>query len=320
VELVFVIFLMGRILRRLVPSGVGVGVALMFMALNPMLLAMAGAIQNDMLSLLLGLAALVLVLERDGPDLSLADGAVIGAVAALGLITKETVWPLIVAVPVYWALRHGVRRTLPAAVTFVAAYVVLVGWWVGRNLDLYHSLTGKLGIAPVFRVHGLSGVWHVFENLLTYLWLPTEYYRSVIRAPLPLRGIVFLVTIAVGVLIVYRLIQLRAVAGKVRGRVRQGDPPTAAWTLVAVTGIVAVVGWVVLFTHVSGVVGRMAYMVWPLWIGMVAVVVGMVTTGRRALPIWVPMLITVVFLVAANGWVLASTFGLHPTPYRIMLS
>jgi hypothetical protein len=162
-------------------------------------------------------------------------------------------------------------------------------------------------------------VWHVFENLLTYLWLPTEYYRSVIRAPLALRGIVLLVTIGVGLLIVFRLVQVRSAAGQVRGRVREGDGPTSAWTLVALTGILAVVGWVVLFTHVSGVVGRMAYLVWPLWIGMIAIVAGMVTTGRRAVPAWLPLVTTVAFLLAVNGWVLASTFSLHPTPYRILL-
>ena len=182
-EFVAVVLLMGHVLRRrLELPGLGIAAALLFMALNPMLLAMAGAVQNDMLSLLLGVTALTLVLERDRSTFKMSDGLVVGVVSALAILAKETAWPLALAVPLYWIMRHGLRPAVPAIVSFFSAYAVLIGWWIIRNLAVYHSLLGKTGAGTVFHVHSLSGLWHVVENLIVYLWLPTEYYRDAFPA------------------------------------------------------------------------------------------------------------------------------------------
>ncbi len=318
VEWVGVVVVLGRLLRRLLPGGAGVPVALTLLALNPMLLAMAGAVQNDMLALLLGFGALDLLLSWDRPDVTFRHGLAVGALAALAFLTKETAWPLIVVVPALWIVRFGLRQSGRSLLAFAACYVVLVGWWVGRNLSLYHSVLGRVGFGHVYRVHGLSGLWHVAESLIVYLWLPTEYFRNQVRSQL-LVALVVLATLAVVALFALYVWQhRRAIAALPRGVV-DGDERASAWSVVGACGFLGVAGWVISFTLLSGVEVRTAYMVWPLWLGMVAaaanVVVELLGGGRRVLAV-----LTGTFLVVCNLWVLATASGLHHTPYRIHLA
>ena len=129
----------------------------------------------------------------------------------------------------------------------------------------------------------------------------------------------FSVSIAVVVLTACRLWGSRAAASHVLHRVRQGDGPTASWVLISLTGVLAVLGWIVFFTEVDGVVARLAYMVWPCWLGMIGVAVCLVQSMVPKMSRWVPLVIILFVLLALNAWVLHSATSIHHAVYRIQL-
>jgi len=291
-------------------------VALACFALNPMLLAMAWSVENDTLSLLLGFLALELALRwLDQQRPGQVQAAVVGAVLGLALLAKLTAWPLVLALPLWLVWRHGLRRAAALTAAVASGTVLTFGWWLGRNLAVYHGLLGLSAQTregyrfPPYRINSLHAVGHIIEGIVTYLWVPDEYYRNLLHVYLPFKAVLLVVTALVAV--VGGPIAFRRVAGRPATSLAEEDnverqrnhlwhadgatlttappdttngPIRSAWALLAVVAFVAVVGWVVLVDEISALAPRLGYMAWPCWLGMVGLAADQVVrwlTHRR---------------------------------------
>jgi hypothetical protein len=329
------LFFSWRILGRLLPEDVnGRVVGFAYLALSPMLLAMAWSVQNDTLALLLGFAALDYALAVGRDSFSVRHGVVLGIIVAAGLLAKATVWPLLVTVPIWLLVRRHGRKPWLVTVAFAATILVVAGWWFVRNALLYGDLLGpgtappSLGATAATHVSFLHNLGSAVENAVTYLWLPTEYWRNFFHAPGVLKALLVLLTGAIVIIGTLALVQSFGrfrMTGGGAGSLFTGQQ-RSGWFLVGLTGLMAFGGWLIQFVgelqpHTLGVqlAARLAYLALPLWAGLVALTAG--TLGRlvpRLRPV-VPIVVVVVMLVL-NAWVLRSIHDTHiPAGYIINL-
>ncbi|NHC15346.1 hypothetical protein [Motilibacter deserti] len=268
-------------------------VAFGFVTLNPMMLAMSTSVQNDTLSLLLAALALHVGLV---PAAARNPGraAVAGALAGLAILAKVTAFPVAVVLLAVWAWRREWR----AVAASVVALAVVTGWWFLRNLDLYGDLTGEKAIEEAgYPFDPVSAApIPLARNVITYLWLPTEYYRNLIVSPTALDALAVLLTVAGlagGVLALARLRTVRDWAAE--SRLLMGA--------VLATAAIAFVAYVYTTTQVRVVALRFAYVGWTGWALVYVAAFGLLA-GRRLRG--AALAAGAVVLLALSGWVLIS--------------
>jgi 4-amino-4-deoxy-L-arabinose transferase-like glycosyltransferase len=285
-ELCAAVVLVGMLMRRLLGRSWSSAGAVAIFALNPMLLTMSSSVQNDTLALVLGLLALELALGRLSDRPTFCSGFLVGAVAGVAVLTKLTAWAAVVAVAAWLIWRHR-RGALQPLTVFIVAVVAVSGWWFTRNIVLYGDPTAAAGVQrsgvsfPPYHLDGASGVAHILEQLVTYLWLPTEYVRNLISAPTALQAALFVATAAVLVGALIRRHSWRMVP---------------CWLIVS-TAILSIASWLVTYLVYQAVAPRVAYLFLPLWIGLVAS--ALAHLPRRATLLGVTLL-----LVCLNAWTL----------------
>ncbi|MDA8340930.1 MAG: hypothetical protein M0007_01700 [Actinomycetota bacterium] len=262
-----------------------------------------------------------------------------GLLTGVALVTKLTAWPLVVSVPLWIFFRPGVaRETRPAiglALAFWVGAAVASGWWFVRNLVLYHHLVAVNALATTARalrthptspgigVHGIHTVSRVVEEMITYLWVPTEYYRNLVDLPVVAKGAVALVTayiVVVGGVVVLRRLasgRHRDGRGDIRATTLEQEALISAWTLIGITGAVAFVGWAVIFVWITALAGRLAYLGIPLWAALTAVAVNRTAAALRSLPTWLLPLTATVVLLAADAWFVHLGHHVPVDPFRI---
>jgi D-alanyl-D-alanine carboxypeptidase (penicillin-binding protein 5/6) len=251
-------------------------VAAAVVGLNPMLLAIAASVQNDVLAILLGGVALDLASSRWSRGH--VQAAVVGVIVGVALLTKVTVWPVAVVLAVWFAWRAGVR----SLVLYGLSAALVSGWWFIRNLHLYGDLTGKRGVDAVgydFPALGWQPV-HLARDVVTTLWIPVEYVRNAVVAP-PAVEVVVIVLTVVG------LVGMALLA--------RGTNPTG-WMTLAVAAL-AVAGWMVLAVGVQAVSFRIAFTALYAW----SIAVGALAATRWGRPV---SLAVMAMLVGLNGWFL----------------
>jgi 4-amino-4-deoxy-L-arabinose transferase-like glycosyltransferase len=287
------VVLVGMLMRRLLGrSWPSVAVVAIF-ALNPMLLTMSSSVQNDTLALVLGFLALELALGRLSEQPAFRSALFVGVVAGLAVLTKLTAWPAVLAIAAWLVWRHR-RDALRPLTAFVVAVLAVSGWWFVRNIVLYGDPTAAAGVrragfsfAP-YHVHSASDVAHILEELVTYLWLPTEYVRNLISAPAALKAALLILTLAILVIGLLRVQRSREV-------------PT--WLIVC-AGVISIGAWLVTDLAYQAVAPRVAYMFLPLWLGLVGLALSRVP--RPAAILGVTLL-----LVAVNAWTLYELSLVH---------
>jgi 4-amino-4-deoxy-L-arabinose transferase-like glycosyltransferase len=287
------VVLVGMLMRRLLGrSWPSVPVVAIF-ALNPMLLTMSTSVQNDTLALVLGFLALELALGRLSEQPAFRSALFVGVVAGLAVLTKLTAWPAVLAIAAWLVWRHR-RDALRPLTAFVVAVLAVSGWWFVRNIVLYGDPTAAAGVrragfsfAP-YHVHSASDVAHILEELVTYLWLPTEYVRNLISAPAALKAALLILTLAILVIGLLRVQRSREV-------------PT--WLIVC-AGVISIGAWLVTDLAYQAVAPRVAYMFLPLWLGLVGLALSRVP--RPAAILGVTLL-----LVAVNAWTLYELSLVH---------
>lgn len=128
--------------RRLLGDGPPAVSAAALPLLVPGMTRTGGSVNNDVLVMIVSAALLVLLARVLTGDLSRRTAAGVGAVCAVALLTKGTAMPVLVAVPLAYAV--GWRRTgarLPCQqLAVVGAVASLGGWWWVRNLVTYGAL------------------------------------------------------------------------------------------------------------------------------------------------------------------------------------
>ena len=305
-----------RLLARLLPDqDEERQVAFAVLALNPMLLAMAWSVQNDSLALLLGIAALdyASAVGREGMDGR--QGALLGAIVAAGVLTKLTDWALVAAIPLWLIAAPAGRRAWKAAMAFAGSIAALSGWWFLRNVIMYGDPLGRGraaaesgGFAP-YPLTGVHSLVHGGENVVTYLWLPTEYWRGIVHAPGIVKAV--LLVLSVTILALGSTALVRLVLGRQRPRPSDGgisEHSAETWSLVAIAGIIAFAVWLVLYFGWSALAPRLAYVALPLWAGLVGLAAGSIGRWlpriRPALPV-----ATVLTMLALSAWSLMAVHG-----------
>jgi D-alanyl-D-alanine carboxypeptidase (penicillin-binding protein 5/6) len=285
-ELALAVAVLAALTRRLAGRSWACVAAVSILALNPMLLTMSSSVQNDTLALALGLLALELALGRLGDRPTIRSSLLVGAVAGLAVLTKLTAWAAVAAIAAWLVWRHR-RAAFRPLVAFVVAAVAVSGWWFVRNVELYGDPTGASGVNRTgvsfvrYHAHGASGVAHIFEELVTYLWLPTEYVRNLIAAPTILKGALLIVSVAV--LIV-------GIGGARRWQ-------TSARGLLLAVAVLSVGAWLVTDLAYQSVAPRVAYLAIPVWAGLVALTL-------MRLPPRLAVAATMLTVVSLNAWTL----------------
>jgi D-alanyl-D-alanine carboxypeptidase (penicillin-binding protein 5/6) len=298
-EFAIAVVLIAALTRRLIGRSWASTAAVAIFALNPMLLAMSSSVQNDTLALMLGLLALELALARLADRPTLRSAVLVGVVAGLALLTKLTAWAAVVAIAAWLVWRHR-RAALRPIVAFLASVAAVSGWWFVRNIELYGDPTAAAGVHRTgvsfgaYHAHGVAGVKHVFEEFVTYLWLPTEYVRNLITAPNVVKGALLLATVAV------------LVAGL--GLLRRWREP-ARWLILCCGGL-SIASWLVTYLADQAVAPRVAYFFLPIWVSFIAVMLA-------RLPRTFGIGVTTLVLISLNAWALYELARVRPLRFIV---
>jgi len=339
IEFLLAAVVLWQLLGRLVPPSPGRVVALACFVLSPMLVAMSWSVENDIAGVLLSFLVLELVLSRGVDGFDLRRALLAGLLTGVAIVTTLLAWPLVASVPLWLYFRpsrsRDVRRVVKLALIFWVGAAATSGWWFVRNLSLYHHLIAVNTVAgtaaalrahptsPGIGVHGIHTATRVVEELVTFLWVPTEYYRNVIRLPAPVKGVIALATayaVIVGGSVVLKRIAFSRPTDPSNGLT--SDPSdheaqTSAWVLLGVTGVVAAVGWAVIFVWITALAGRFAYLEIPLWVGLIAIAINYTVGILRRVPVWLFPLATVAVLLLANVWFVHAGHQVSIDPFRI---
>ena len=171
---------------------------------------------------------------------------------------------------------------------------------------------------------------------MTYLWVPTEYFRNLIHAPAALQAGVAVLTVAV-VAGAFGL-ALRSRAGAERqptdpaaagpkGRASDDpDDPTAsdteatrsAWLLLGWLGVYSLVGYLVLEITVVDFPPRTAFVALPLWSSAVGYLVGRLVEHRSAAAHRGAVAAAVALVLALDLWVLAAVRTIGPISHSFL--
>jgi 4-amino-4-deoxy-L-arabinose transferase-like glycosyltransferase len=269
-------------LVRYSATRLSVATAVLVFAANPMLLAMSASVQNDTLALLFAFLAVERVIHWE-QALTPRRAVAAGGLAGLAILTKLTVWPVLIVVPV-WLYRRRGRAITRQISLYVGAALAVCGWWFVRNQVLYHDLTARTAVQhtgaafPPFHVHGVSDLFHIVEEFVTYLWVPTEYFRNTIATPVALKALLVCATAAI-VFLSARRLNLRM----------------PGWLVLALA-IISIVTTLITYVAVQAVAPRTAYLALPLWFVILGV-------SMCRLPRW-RFAVTAAFMVGLNVWTL----------------
>ena len=239
---VLAIRIVGKALPAAPSQFVALGVAIAY--LNPMVVADASSIQNDIPSLALAMLAIHLAGSEQPRHV------LVGVALGLALLTKFTVWPVTLVLGVWTLRQHGLK----AAATLTAAATAVFGWWLIRNVTLYGDMTAasaveRTGVSwPPIGWDGISTVLALGRSVVTFLWLPVEYFRNTIQAPPLIEAIVVASTAAVSL-------------GGILALRTSGD---RARLLLAVAAL-AVPAWIAVTVVVEGASLRITYVSLTAW-------------------------------------------------------
>jgi D-alanyl-D-alanine carboxypeptidase (penicillin-binding protein 5/6) len=185
------------------------GVALMaaaFVGLNPFFLAVGASVQNDYLALVLALvAALLAVRTLQSSQSSWTTWLIIGVLTGVATLTKLFAVGLLggLGVAALCSTPRESGQRLRGFGLAALGFVAVSGWWFVRNIVLYGDLTARSGLEaagiryPPLPYNGLSSIGSWIRSLVAYVWVPTEYFRNVFRAPGVMRAVVIIITVGI---------------------------------------------------------------------------------------------------------------------------
>jgi uncharacterized membrane protein len=297
------------------------GVALLaaaFVGLNPFLLAIGSSVQNDYLSMVLGLGALlVAVRAMKSPSRSWGKWFVAGVLVALASLTKVFAGGLLVAfgAGVVWAKPSERRERFVGWLIAGLGFVVVSGWWFVRSLALYGDVTGEKGVeaagfhysALVYTGPGSIGSW--IRSLVAYLWVPTEYYRNAFSAPLVMRAVVVAITLAIGVAAIVGIRRIRAE--------RSMSDPVVSWLSVVGASwfIITFIIYAGMAWTVRNLAPRLVFVALPAAVVLVCAWCDVVIRHRRARLGVGAALVAVLLIISV--FVLVKVNEIGPMPFTI---
>lgn len=303
------VVLTARIGRLLSPRPADAVVAAAVVATMPLLGAIGGSIQNDYLTFVLVAVVLLFGIQLFRNErASWAPHLALGALIGVAVLTKVNALALVpAALLAYLAVRADRRTRLKWVLAAAAGLVVTCGWWFVRNLLVYGDLTGANGMArlgivfPPLRWSGPADVVAWLGNVVSYVYIPVEYYRNLVQSPSVLRisaiGLAAVTLVAGVAYIVSRRTTLRRVAA---------DPGRVFALGVLVCGLLL---WVVFSVAIFNTAPRLVFQAAP-----VAAVLFAVLARRR----WVVLTVaTLVAFLVADVWLALSAAQISGYPFLI---
>lgn len=177
--------------------------------LNPHLLALSGAVSNDLLGITIAMAAVYLFTVRLQNSTFSGWAAVgVGLLVGLSIITKPGAISLVVALPLT-ALAVRRRAAVAPCLLMTAGVVAASGWWFIRNQLLY----GELGTETALRRWGFPAV-HGSLDTLRQILSRASYFAVSYASPQPTFGGSFRTPLITKIVIA--VIALAVVAGFAR--------------------------------------------------------------------------------------------------------
>ena len=278
-------------------------------ATTPLLLMIGGSIQNDFLCFVLIALSLVVgmrLLRR--PDSSWPTHLGLGVLIGLAILTKVVALALVPALALgYLAHRATWDRRLRWVMAAGVGVAVTSGWWFVRNLLTYGDLTGSRGMArlgivfPPLRWTGSADAATWFGNIVSYVYIPVEYYRNVLRSPTPFRVIALLLAVCT-------VIALGAYVVRIKPAVPSWGTADPAVVFALTTLSFTVVGWLGFSVLLFAVPPRLAFHAAP-----VVAVVFAAACWRRPLG-WLPA-VTMLALLAGEVWLATSAARVSGLPF-----
>ena len=304
--LVVLTYRIGRLLSA--PPRVS-ATAAAIVATTPLLLMIGGSIQNDFLCFVLIAASLVVgmrVLRR--ADASWLAHLGLGVLIGVAILTKVVALGLVPALVVaYLAHRAPWGRRLGWMTASGVGVAATCGWWFVRNLLVYGDLTGSRGMArlgivfPPLRWTGAADAATWFGNIVSYVYIPVEYYRNVLRSPTPFRVAAILLALSTVIILGASVVRTRSSISSARA----ADP---AVVFALATLAFTVIGWLGFSVLLFAVPPRLAFHAAPV----VAVVVA-AACWRRPFG-WLPA-VTVLTFLAGEIWLVTSAATVSGLPF-----
>ena len=298
-----------RIGRRMSASPRVSATASAVVATTPLLLMIGGSIQNDYLCFVLiavSLLAGMRLLQK--PDSSWPAHLGLGVLVGLAILTKVVALALVPALVLgYLTHRASGRRRLSWLTAAGIGVVATSGWWFIRNLVIYGDLTGsrgmeRLGIVfPPLRWTGTADAAAWFGNIVSYVYIPVEYYRNVLCSPAPFRAAAVVLAVAT----VAALVVSAAWARSTLPAWREVDPALSY----AVSALVlTIMGWVGFSVLLFAPPPRLAFHAAPVMAVLFAAAI-----RRQPWP-WLAGA-TVACFLAADVWLVTSARSVSGLPF-----
>ncbi len=183
-----------HIARRVLCRHADAFLVALFVGLNPCLLAIYASVQNDAPAITLSLFILWLSIRFVGDNATSSTRCALwlGALCGAAILFKLTAAFSVFAVLIYFAFeRRNARECLRFSVIYIAMIAAICGWWFARNVNLYGDFSGSASMKKFFPEGAGTpldlaqiGSWKTLsQNLVTYWWTPTEYYRNSFELP-----------------------------------------------------------------------------------------------------------------------------------------
>ena len=200
------IWLCYHIARRVLHRHSDALLVALFVALNPSLLAIYASVQNDSSAITLSLLLLWLSIRWIGDEATSSTRCALwlGALCGAAILFKLTAAFSVFAVLIYFAFeRRNARECLRFFVVYTTVVVAICGWWFARNVQLYGDFSGSASMKKFFPEGAGTPLdfaqtrsWKlVAQNLVTYWWTPTEYFRNEIKLPRATKLIISIATL-----------------------------------------------------------------------------------------------------------------------------
>lgn len=284
-------------------------------AVNPLMLAMGSTVQNDYLAIVAATAAVLLGARL----LRVVQApwwrhALLGVVIGLAILVKVVALALLGAVLLTHALRTDapLRDRVTQAVATATGVAAASGWWFVRNLSLYGDLTGAQGIDtlgisfPPMRLTSPEQTMTWLGSIVSYAFIPVEYYRNTVNAPVALEALAVAAAVA-ALVIVGRALLRRGAARPPLARRLRSDP---ARLLVVSVLVMTAVAYLAYALAVAWIAARLLFLAAPI----AAVAVSLAARDRNGTALLTGILTA---FVVVDVWLLVSLAGLPRAEYWI---
>jgi len=157
------------------PPGEAAVLAAALVAFNPMFLFISGSVNNDNLVVMLSTLSLWLILRLDEGPLRFSRFVWLGLVIGLAVLSKVNAMALIplAGLALGWVAwrRRSVRLFVWGGVGVVGPVLLVAGWWLVRNAQLYGDPLGlNMLVAITGSRHPQPTLWQLAGEWRGFLW------------------------------------------------------------------------------------------------------------------------------------------------------